>query len=107
MFFTIRSTSPEADLAIYRAKKQAMHALILYNLDVTDLLLNRYFQEKHKISLKQVCFKIIQNMRFSLNFQGEIIATIPDETLNTFARIITYGNGRLLGSRILRKVLTI
>lgn len=107
MFFTIKSTAPEADLAIYRAKKQATYSLITYELGVTDLLLNRYFQENHNIGLKAVCLKIIRNMRFSLNFQGEIIATIPDETLNNFARIITYGNGRFLGSRILRKILTI
>jgi hypothetical protein len=42
-----------------------------------------------------------------MNIQKDIIVNIPDKTLNNIAKIITYGNGKFNGSRILINSLTI
>ena len=104
MFFRIVSTTPSMDLAKLRAKRNAYIQLALYQKGVTEVLLDRYLRENYKISLYEACKKILHAARFSLNMQQEIIVTIPEETTNKLARIITYGTGKLVGSNILRNM---
>lgn len=107
MFFTIKSTTPQADLAIYRAKRKARLKLITATFGPTEVLISRYLQEQYKITLRKACFDILQNAKFTMNIQKDIIVNIPDKTLNDIAKIITYGNGKFNGSRILIDSLTI
>ena len=107
MFFVIRSTCPNTDLTIYRARRRARLQLTLYPQGPAELCLTRYLQENYQMSLYQACLAILQNAKFSLNLDREIIVTIPDPKLNHIARIITYGTGLISGSNILRKMLTI
>lgn len=107
MFFVIRSTSPAADLAIYRAKTNARIKLAAHPFGPTELLLSRYLQETYGKSLTAACIEIINTATYSLNFDKDIIVTIADKTLNDVAKIITYGTLTLAGSRILRNILTI
>lgn len=107
MFFVIKSNTTNSDLAKYRTKRYARKALALYTFGVTEALINNFLQANYKITLYDACKKILQNLTFSLNYQGEIIGKIPDEELNEIARIITYGTGRIPGSQILRKILTL
>jgi hypothetical protein len=104
MFFRVKSTSPEADLAIYRAKKQARLKLTLYPIGVTETLLSRFLQENYNLTLKSACLAILQNAHYNLNIEQDLIITIPDPELNALAKLITYGNGRLMGSHILREM---
>ena len=107
MFFVIKSTTALSDLEIYRAKRQARKALALYPYGTTEALLNNFLQYKYQISLYSACRKILQALTFYLNHQGEIICRITDKKLNEIARIITYGNGKIPGSQILRRILSI
>lgn len=107
MFFKVKSTSPDSDLAIYRARRQARLKLTLYHFGPTEMLISRHLQENYGRSLKAACIQILQNARFHINFKQEIIVTIPDPELNQIAKLITYGNGSIIGSRILKDILTI
>jgi hypothetical protein len=107
MFFIIRSTSPDSDLAIYRAKKSSRLKLASHTFGPAELLLSRYLQENYGKSLLVACIEIINNAKYNLNFDREIVVTISDKTLNDIAKIITYGNLTLAGSRILRDIFTI
>lgn len=107
MFFRIQSSTPDTDLAIYRAKYRAKLFLVAYKLQATDLLIDRYLREQYKITLRTACVQILQNLKFSINALNEIIVTIPDENLRELARIITYGPGTFPGSNILRNMLTL
>lgn len=102
MFFRVKSTSPKSDLAIYRARRQARLRLTLFPMGVTETLLSRYLQENYNTNLKAACLNILLNAKYNLNLDQDLIITIPDPELNKIARIITYGNGKLLGSSILR-----
>ena len=107
MFFRAKSTSPTADLAIYRTKRKARLYLTLHNLGTSELLLSRYLQENYNMTLKSACLAILQESRYNLNIQREIIITIPNPELNTIAKIITYGTGRVPGSHILQNMFKI
>ena len=102
MFFRVKSTSPTADLTIYRAKKQARLKLALYRMGLAETLISRYLQENYNMTLKTACMAIIQNARYDLNIERDLIITIPDPELNKIAKLITYGTGVLAGSHILR-----
>lgn len=107
MFFRIQSTSPKLDLAKYRAKKQVRLNLALYSFTPTDMILSRYLQEQYGVTLKVLCLEIINKAKFSSNMMQEIIITIPEEKLNEMAKIITYGTGKVAGSRILKDIFTL
>lgn len=107
MFFKVKSSSPDSDLAIYRARRQARLKLTLYHFGPTEMLISRHLQEKYGRSLKAACIQILQNAQFHINFRQEIIVTIPDPELNQIAKLITYGDGTIAGSRILKNLLTI
>ena len=92
------------DLAKLRARRQARMQLALYKYTTADIKLDSYLQHTYNITLREACKKIIYNATFSLNLQQEIIVTITDPELNHLARIITYGTGKLLGSKIIRQV---
>ena len=107
MFFIIKSSNPALDLKLHRTKRRARSLLILYPMGVTEALLNHYLVEKYNKSLMQACQAILTNMVFVQNMQQEIIAKIPDPELNEIAKVITYGNGLIPGSRILKKILEV
>lgn len=107
MFFKIKSTSPDTDLVIYRSRRQARLKLTLHRFGPSELLLSRYLQEQYGITLRAACIQIIQGAQFHVNFERDIIVTIPDKQLNDIAKIITYGTGIITGSRILKNILTI
>ena len=107
MVFVIRSTCPDKDLLIYRAKKKAKLQLTLHKIGPTETLLSRYLQENYNLTLKQACNLILQAARYNKNFKDEIIVTIPDSELNKIAKLITYGTGRVAGSSILKDILNL
>lgn len=104
MFFRVKSTSPEADLAIYRMKKHAKLRLMLYQMGPAELLISRFLQENYNLTLKSACLQILQDARYNLNIEQDLIITIPDPELNNIAKLITYGNGKIAGSKILREM---
>ncbi len=102
MFFRVKSTSPNSDLAIYRARRTARLRLSLYRIGPSELLLSRYLQENFNMTLQSACLAILQNARFALNIKHELIITIPDKQLNEISKLITYGTGKVAGSHILQ-----
>jgi hypothetical protein len=107
MFFIVQSSEPRTDLVIYRAKRRARLTLALYPMGTTETLLSRYLEKQFGMSLQIACRRILANTVYVLNMRQEIIVTISDPNLNHIAKIITYGTGSLMGSNILRDMLTI
>ena len=107
MVFVIRSSCPDKDLLIYRAKTKARLQLALHTFGPSELLLSRYLQENYNLSLRGACLAILNNTTYNVNLLREIIVTIPDPTLNKIAKIITYGTGRIVGSHILKDMLNL
>jgi hypothetical protein len=59
------------------------------------------------LPLKQLCLKVINNLKVSVNFTGEIVATILDKNLIDLIRLVSYGNGKIIGSTIFAKMLAL
>lgn len=102
MFIAVDCSAPLDKLIIPRIKQKARLVLALFPHGVVEEQLNRYLQKNFNLHLYDACKKIIAGAKYNLNSRHEVIVTIPDPILNTVARIITYGTGALMGSRILK-----
>lgn len=82
----------------------ARRALRYYPIRSNEILLNKYLIEHYKLTLKMVCLKIILKSCYSKS-KDKIIITIFDKKLDDLAHLITFGNGRVQGSKILQTIL--
>ena len=80
--------------AYYIVKKYPLHS--------SELILDQYIQQQYNMSLKNMCIKLLLNMTFYENDTSELILMFKDPKYDKLARLITYGNGALLGSKILQ-----
>lgn len=84
-------------------KQRAKARVFSYNFGPTELLLENYIQTHYNIKLKQMCFLIIDGLKIDASTADEVIVYFTNEAQEKIARIITFGTGKLLGSRILTK----
>lgn len=110
MFYTIDNPAnlPE-DLVKVRLLQSARKKITFYRMGVTERQLEKYLQNKYhtQVPLKTMCLKIVFGAKYTRNLLGDIVVIIPNEDLDTIARIITYGTGRLGGSNILRYAMSL
>jgi hypothetical protein len=103
MFFTIenkRYTSIE--YLRTNTLLDAYYAVQNYPLKASDLLMDRYIQQQYKTSLKNLCIKLLLNLTFHEDDAGNLVLLFKDQTYDKLARLITYGNGAIPGSNILK-----
>lgn len=77
-----------------------------YPLKATDLLMDSYIQQQHNMTLKNMCIKLLLNLTFYEDDSGNLVLLFKDSKYDTIARLITYGNGAIPGSKILQVALT-
>ena len=83
--------------AYYTIKNYPMHA--------ADIALDKYIQQQYNTSLKNLCIKILLKLSFYANDDNDLILLFKNPKDDTIARLITYGNGALPGSKILQVAL--
>ena len=81
-------------------KASAINSIINYPMNTTEILIQNALFEKYNVMLKDICIKILKVCQYSSSEEG-LTFYIPDKKLEEIARFITYGNGRVLGSKIL------
>lgn len=103
MFFTIKNNKY---LSPQQVKTDTlMHAYYLisnYPLKASDKILNDYLQQQYKENLKNLCVKLLLNITFYKNDEGNFVLIFKDPKMDQLAQLITYGNGAIPGSRILQ-----
>lgn len=77
-----------------------------YPLRASEKLLDQYIQQHYNTNLKNLCIKIILNLTFHKDDLGKLTLVFRDLTYDQLARLITYGNGTIPGSRILQIALS-
>ena len=82
----------------------ARRALRYYPMGANETALNEYLFERYNITLKAACLQIIVKSCYSKS-KDKIVITMLDKKWDDIARLITFGNGRLQGSRILQTIL--
>ena len=77
-----------------------------YPLRASDTLMDNYIQQQYKTSLKNLCVKLLLDLTFYEDDSGNLVLLFKNPKSDAIARLITYGNGAIPGSRILQVALT-
>ena len=84
--------------AYYIIKNYPMHA--------SDLSLEQYIKQRYDTSLKNMCIKLLLSLTFHKDAENNLVLLFKDPKYDEIARLITYGNGALPGSKILQIALS-
>lgn len=78
-----------------------------YRLSSDDIKINNYLVSMYKITLKTACYKILQNIKTIISNKEDISFIIKNKKYDKLARLITFGNGKFIGSNIIRNCFAI
>ena len=73
-----------------------------YSLHASELVLDTFIQQQYKISLKDLCIKLLLSLTYYKDEDGSLVLLFKDKKYDTIASLITYGNGAIPGSKILQ-----
>lgn len=73
-----------------------------YPMHASDIILDKFIQQQYKVTLKNMCIKLLLNLTFYKDNTGNLILMFKDPKYDIIARLITYGNGAIPGSKILQ-----
>lgn len=77
-----------------------------YPMHASDLVLDNFIQAQYNVSLKNMCIKLLLGLTFYKNEKNELILLFKNPKYDEIARLITYGNGVISGSNILKVALS-
>ena len=83
----------------------AYYIIKRYPLKASERLMDQYIQQQYKTTLKNLCIKLLLNITFYEDDSGNLVLLFKNPTHDAIARLITYGNGAIPGSRILQLAL--
>ncbi len=103
MFFLVENKK-------YLAKSQLQTEALLnayfiidqFPLHASDKILDKYLQSRYKINLKNLCVKLLLSLTSYINNDGNLVLMFKNPQDDLLARLITYGNGAIPGSKILQ-----
>lgn len=107
MLYTINLSNYNSSykkIMISKFKVNALHRLKAFPFNTTEKLLDVYLKENYKVTLNYACYLIILHCKVE-EIKDGLSVVLTDKWLNKIARLITYGTGRLCGSRILAFIL--
>lgn len=103
MFFTLPNNKYLSPRQFKTSTLMSAYYIInKYPLKASDKTLNDYLQINYKASLKSLCIKLLLNISFLKDDEGNFVLLFKDPALDKLAQLITYGNGAIPGSRILQ-----
>lgn len=73
-----------------------------YPLKAADEPIEQYIKQQYNLSLKDMCVKLLLSLTHYEDEAGDLVLLFKDPRLDKIARLITYGNGAIPGSRILQ-----
>ena len=73
-----------------------------YPMHASDLTLDQFIQQQYSTTLKDLCIKVLLNLTFYVDNDNNLILLFKDPKYDKIARLITYGNGAIPGSKILQ-----
>lgn len=103
MFFTVQNNKYLSPRQLRTSTLMSAYYIInSYPLRASDQILNDYLQMTYKAGLKNICIKLLLNISFLKDTDGNFVLLFKDPTLDRLAQLITYGNGAIPGSKILQ-----
>lgn len=106
MFFTVNN-SKYTPIEYLRTSTllKAYYIIKKYPIGATEMLLEQYLQQQYKVSLKDMCIKLLLKLSYYEDDHGNLVFLFKDHKYDQIARLITYGNGVIHGSKILQAAL--
>jgi hypothetical protein len=103
MFFKIKNTRYQSTEQLRTNTLLNAYFIIKnYPMHAADLAIDQFIQQQHKVSLKDLCIKLLLSMTFYCNEEGDLILLFKDPEYDKLASLITYGTGAIPGSKILQ-----
>ena len=84
----------------------AYYIISSYPMHASDLILDQYLKQQYNMSLKNMCIKLLLSLTSHKDNEGNLILLFKDPKYDKIARLITYGNGAIPGSKILQIALS-
>ena len=107
MLFTIKNKRfQSAEQLRVNTLLDAYYIIQNYPMHASDLALDQYIQQQYGTSMKNMCVKLLLSLTFHKDNEGNLILLFKDQKDDKAAQLITYGNGALPGSRILKMALS-
>ena len=107
MFFTIKNKKYLSQSQLRTDTLVNAYFIIkTFPLKASDLALDKYLQNQYKTSLKNLCIKLLLSLTFYNDDEDNLILMFKNPKDDLLARLITYGNGALPGSKILQIALS-
>ena len=103
MFFTINNNRYLSESQLRTDTLLNAYFIIKnYSIHATELALDNYITQQYKTSLKDLCIKLLLSLTLYKDSEGNFLMLFKDPEHEKLARLITYGNGAIPGSRILQ-----
>ena len=107
MFFSIKNNKYQStDQLRTNTMLNAYFVVKSYPMHASDLILNQYIQQRYDTTLKNICVLLLLNLSFSADDEGNLILMFKNPEYDKIAQLITYGNGAIPGSKILKTALS-
>lgn len=107
MFFTIKNKRYLSDEQLRTdALLNAYFVVQNFPLKASDLIMDQFVTQQYKTSLKNLCVKLLLNLTFYKDNDGNLVLMFKNPEYDKIARLITYGNGAIPGSKILQIALS-
>jgi hypothetical protein len=77
-----------------------------YPIRASDTPMDRYIRQQYKTTLKNLCVKLLLDLTFYSDNDGNLVLLFKNQKTDAIAQLITYGNGAIPGSNILKIALS-
>lgn len=85
--------------------RRARYNIMRWVMDSNDMMLDKYLRTKYKHGLKYLCKKLLDKCTIQEDQESSSISiTFIEKRYDDIATLITYGTGRMTGSKILRDI---
>lgn len=81
----------------------AYFAIKHFPLKASDKAMDAFIKAKYNTSLKNMCINLLLSLSFYKNEKNELVLLFKNPKHDAIARLITYGNGAIPGSKILQR----
>lgn len=107
MLFSIKNNSYQSiDQLRTNTLLNAYFIIQNYPLRASDIPMDNYIQQQYDVSLKDMCVKLLLSLTFYKDNSGNLVLLFKNKKYDNIARLITYGNGAIPGSKILQLALS-
>ena len=107
MLFIIKNNKYKAiDQLRATALLDAYYIIENYPMHAADIIMDNFIQQQYSTSLKNMCIKLLLNLTYYKGTNNDLVLLFKDKKYDTIAKLITFGNGAIPGSKILQIALS-